>query len=148
VTTIQEVISAPAPVRRKLAEARQTLGERERFFRSEVARRLLGSQEIDAALRRLKKQKRQLQATTCSAAWMEDCWEHGAAHAPQSPCHCKRCKGKRKFPAYYMYGDLSFECILEMRQPVDPDLAEALAPLMGSSPGVVVSRYALHNSRR
>ncbi len=53
------------------------------------------------------------------------------------PCHCARCRGKRRWPSYYAPSLISFECYLE-GQAINSDLDDQLKALRGRSGSVVL----------
>src|SRR5258708_5784958 len=94
---------------------RPTRAEESAVLKSIQAQGALSDQQAGILHRRLRREYRRLQALACSAPWLEDCWTLGVDYAPDAPCHCPRCQGKRKFPAAYVNGSISFECQLESR---------------------------------
>lgn len=101
--------------------------------------------------KKLAKLRRQIEQTTCSASWADQCWNDGATFPPPAPttpmrvCECERCRRSGKlWPAYYSAttksGDfISYECWLE-------SLSDLQAARLPSSPtGLILS--ALRNAR-
>jgi hypothetical protein len=91
-------------------------GPRYRFVHKAVAGSVLTPDEMSAEVQLLAKAKRRLESLCCTKAAFDDAWERGVggeAFRERTPCHCRACGGKRKWPAYYVVDGVSLECLLD-----------------------------------
>lgn len=88
-------------------------GPRWRFVHRAIASSVLTPAEMSAEVQLLAKAKRRLEALCSNERAFDEVWERGGEFYQRTPCHCGKCRGKRKWPSYYIVAGVSLECLID-----------------------------------